>query len=402
MKLSRLLRTGERLAFAAILTLAAAACAPKDEQSHGDHAGEGKTGQARAGDNDKTHGEIKLSAEERKTAGIAVETAKPQPVSGSISMTATIRANQDRIAHVGPRVEGRIVAVSANLGDRVKTGQTLATLDSLELGEANSTYLQALSAHRVAQSELKRAEALNADEIIPVKEFVRAKGEYERASAAFRAAEDRLRMLGVEPDPSSSGRAISTFPLTAPFGGTVVEKHAILGELGRPDQSMFTVADLSRLWIEANLPEQDLGKVRPGVPATIKVAAYPDETFRGRVTYVASGLDKDSRTVPTRIEIDNGDGRLRLEMFATAIIEVPGSKRQALAVPDEAIVLIQGQPTVFVEEAGRFVPRPVEPGERLSGRTVVKSGIAGGENVVVSGAYALKARMLKSQIGDSH
>jgi len=381
-----------------LLVFAVAACAPKDE--HAERAG-GKA-ESPGPEREKPDEAIKLSAEERKSAGVAVEPAKAQPIAGRISMTATIRANQDRIAHVGPRVEGRIVAVSANLGDRVKAGQTLATLDSLELGEANSSYLQALSAYRVAESDLKRAQALNQDEIIPVKEFVRARSEHEKALAALRAAEDRLRMLGVAPGPSPSGRAISTFPLVAPFGGTVIEKHAILGELGRPDQPMFTVADMTRLWIEANLPEQDLGKVRTGAPAAVTVAAYPSERFAGRVTYVASILDKDSRTVPTRIEIDNRDGRLRLEMFATAVIEVPGPKREALALPDEAIVLIQGQPTVFVERNGAFVPRPVEPGERLGGRTVIKSGISDGDGVVVSGAYALKARMMKSQIGDTH
>lgn len=397
-----------RLAAIALATTAAvslAACGASDKNAAGGAkaSAPSEKGAARAAENPQREEKgIKLSPEEREAAGIRVEPAKPQPVKVTITVTATIRANQDRIARVAPRVEGRIVAVSANLGDRPAAGQTLATLDSLEVGEASSTYQQALSAYRLAQADMKRAESLNAEEIIPVKEFARARSELEKASAALRAAEDRLRMLGVPPDPAATGHAVSTFPVVAPFAGTVIEKRAIPGELARPDQPMFTVADLSRLWIEANLAEQDLVRVRPGAPAAITVSAYPNERFQGRVTYVASVLDKESRTVPTRIEVDNRDGRLKLEMFATATIEVPGAKREAFAVPDEAIVLLQGQPTVFIEEEQGFAPRPVEPGERLAGRTVLKSGLGGGEKVVTAGAYALKARMLKSQIGEGH
>ena len=396
-----------RLAAIALATTAAmslAACGASDKNASGGTKAPAASekGAAKAAENPQREEKgIKLSPEEREAAGIRVEPAKPQPVKVTITVTATIRANQDRIARVAPRVEGRIVAVSANLGDRPAAGQTLATLDSLEVGEASSTYQQALSAHRLAQADMRRAESLNAEEIIPVKEFARARSELEKASAALRAAEDRLRMLGVPPDPAVPGHAVSTFPVVAPFAGTVIEKRAIPGELARPDQPMFTVADLSRLWIEANLAEQDLVRVRPGAPAAITVSAYPNERFQGRVTYVASVLDKESRTVPTRIEVDNRDGRLKLEMFATATIEVPGAKREAFAVPDEAIVLLQGQPTVFIEEEQGFGPRPVEPGERLAGRTVLKSGLVGGEKVVTAGAYALKARLLKSQIGQA-
>jgi cobalt-zinc-cadmium efflux system membrane fusion protein len=124
------------------------------------------------------------------------------------------------------------------------------------------------------------------------------------------------------------------------------------------------------------------------------------------VTYIASLLDKDSRTIPARIEVENKDGRLKPEMFASATIETSGTgtaaKREVLSVPDAAILLLQGQPTIFVEEHGGYEPRAIEPGEKLSGRTVIKSGVEAGEKVVTAGAYALKARLLKSQIGDEH
>lgn len=340
---------------------------------------------------------LKLSAEDAQRAGIKVETLASQAFADSITVTATIRPNQDRIARVAPRVEGRIIAVSAKLGDTVRAGQSLAVLDSLAIGEAQSALRQAQSNHRVAQSDFKRAEALSAEEIIAQRDFLKARSELEKTSSELRAAQDKLQLLG-----GSAQGAVSTFALNAPLAGTIVQKAAIVGELGTPAAPLFTVADLSRVWIEANLTEDALSKVHVGAEATVKVAAYPAEQFKGRVTYVASLLDKDSRTVPARIEVDNKDGRLKPEMFATATIDTNGAKREALSVPNGAILLLQGQPTIFVAKGEGYESRAIEPGEKLSGRTVIKSGVAAGEKVVTAGAYALKARLLKSQIGDEH
>lgn len=349
-------------------------------------------------------GGLKLSPEEVQRAGIKLETLKLDAVNDAITVTATIRPNQDRIARVAPRVDGRVTGVSANLGDQVRTGQTLAILDSLSLGEASSALIQAQSAYRIADADFKRAEALNADEIIPQKEFLRAKSEREKAAAGLRAAEDKVRLLGVPP--KHEGKVESNFPVMAPFAGTVIQKKATLGELASPNEPLFTVADLSRVWIEANLGEAMLAKVRLGAKATVTVSAYPGERFTGRVTYIANVLDKDSRTMPARIEVENKDGRLKLEMFATATIDTASAsaepKREAITVPDASVVLMQGQPTVFVFEHGGYEQRAIELGEKLSGRTVVKSGLAAGDQLVAAGSYALKARLLKSQISDEH
>lgn len=387
------------IAAAVVLACTLAACGKKDDAAPAAGAASataGDKGEAKK-EEGKEGGGLKLSAEEAQRAGIKVETLASQAFADSITVTATIRPNQDRIARVAPRVEGRILSVSAKLGDTVRAGQSLAVLDSLAIGEAQSALQQAQSQQRVAQADFKRAESLNADEIIPQREFLKAKSELEKASSELRAAQDKLRLLGGSAQ--AGGAAVSTFSLSAPLAGTVIQKTAIVGELGTPAATLFTVADLSRVWIEANLTEDALSKVRVGVDATVKVTAYPGEQFKGRVTYVASLLDKDSRTVPARIEVDNKDGRLKPEMFATATIDTNGAKRQALSVPDAAILLLQGQPTIFVAKGEGFESRAIEPGEKLSGRTVIKSGVVAGEKVVTAGAYALKARMLKSQIG---
>lgn len=385
----------------AVLVTVLAACGggkPTDPKE----AKEGK--EAPKAEGAKEAGGLKLSAEEATRAGLKVETLAQQAFADTITVTATIRPNQDRIARVAPRIEGRIVQVMAGLGAQVKPGQPLAVLDSLAIGEAQAALVHAQSSQRVAQADFKRAESLIADEIIPQRDFLRAKADLEKSSAELRAAQDKLRLLGGSA--KSDGAANSTFPVMSPLAGTVIQKKATVGELGTPSDPLFTVADLSKVWIEANLTEDTLAKVTVGAAATVTVTAYPGDRFAGRVTYIASLLDKDSRTIPARIEVENKDGRLKPEMFATVTIETGGAtgatKREVLSVPDAAILLLQGQPTIFVEEHGAYEARAIEPGEKLSGRTVIKSGVAAGEKVVTAGAYALKARLLKSQIGDEH
>lgn len=342
-------------------------------------------------------GQIHLTDAEIKAAGIRTEDATEAEVHERIAVTATIQANQDRLAHVAPRVPGRIVGIAAKLGDRVKAGQSLASLDSIELGEAHSAYLQADSQYRLAQADFERAEKLYADQIVPQKDFLRSRAEHEKARANLRAATDKLRLMGVTP--ARSETAMSVFPINAPFDGTVIEKTAVLGELAQPDKGLFTVADLSVVWIEASLFEKDLGKVKTGATVGVTVTAYPDEVFKGRLTYISSVMDKESRTIKARVEVANADGRLKPDMFANAAINTT-SAGKALTVPTGAVLLLEGKKVVFVREKEGFEQREVELGDNLGGRFVIKSGVEEGEAVVVEGAYALKARLLKSKIGD--
>lgn len=344
-------------------------------------------------------GKLALSPGQVKAAGIVVAQLKEQQVNDQIAVTATITADQNRLAHIAPRVAGKLTGVMADLGDKVKAGQQLALVDSIEVGEAQSSFAQATSEHGLAVAGMERAQKLFADQIISQKDYLRARADVEKSRAVLRAADDKRRALGVG-GKSTTGGSHSVFAVSAPFGGTVIEKQAVIGELAQPDKSIFSVADLSRVWIETNLYEKDLRAVKVGAPASITVAAYPGEVFTGKVSYISSSMDKESRTIRARVELPNADGRLKLGMFAAASIAAAGAGK-ALLLPDDAVVLIQGQPTAFVLEKGGYEARAVNLGEKLHGQVVIKSGIEAGETVVTSGAFALKARMLKSQIGDA-
>lgn len=368
----------------------------KDEHGHAKSESD-----AHGQDKGKGEGALKLSNEQIQAAGIKVEVIEAQEVNDEIVVTATIQPNRDRLARVAPRVASRIVRVQANLGDRVRAGQVLAQLDSVEIGEAFSGYWQAQSQHKVAKADFERAQRLYSEQIVPQKEFLRAQGEAEKAATALRVTGERLRLLGANVASEQRQGTESMFPVTAPFSGTVIEKHAVLGELGQPDKPLFTVADLSTVWIEGSVFEKDVGKLRVGAAAEVTVAAFPGQVFKGRIGHIASVMDKETRTLKARIEVPNPDQRLVPEMFATAAIAT-ASAGKAILLPEDAVVLVDGKPTVFVEDADGFEPRQIEPGDKLRGRVVIKNGIKTGDLVVIAGTYALKARMLKSQIGEGH
>jgi cobalt-zinc-cadmium efflux system membrane fusion protein len=268
-------------------------------------------------------------------------------------VTATIRPNQDRIAHVVPRVPGRIVKVNANLGDQVKAGQNLAVLDSLEVGEAHSAYLQAATQRALAKADFERAERLHTDQIIAQKDLLRANAEYEKSKSVLAAAGNRLRMLGVNAVPAIDGKAVSTFPVSTPFAGTVIEKHAILGELSQPDKQLFTVADLSKLWIEANLFEKDVGRVKVG-RGSRRYASPPIPTRCSRASSPTSRPWSTRKRAPCRrawkSPIWTAGSSPRCSPPPSSVRprrQGQGASVNALLVPTEAVVLMNGQPTVF-------------------------------------------------------
>ena len=340
---------------------------------------------------------IKLTPEEIAQGGIQTAKVAEERVRAGIAVSATIQPNRERYAKVAPRVPGRIVDVPARLGEVVRSGQVLARLDSIELGESTSAQRQAQSQFNVAKSDFDRAKGLYDEQVIAQKDYLRSRAEMEKARATLTAANDKLRMMGLGEDAPSG----STLPVTAPFGGSIIEKSAVLGELAQPDKSLFTVADLSTVWIEANLYEKDLARIRTGAAAQVSVSAYPDARFTGRLAHISAVVDRESRTVKGRIEVPNPDGRLKPEMFANAVIESEETE-PAIAVPSQAVVLLENKPTVFVRGGAGFEPRLVELGEHIGGRQIVKAGLAAGDEVVVAGTYALKSRILKSKLGEGH
>lgn len=373
---------------------------PRRAEAVGTHAHEGEADQER----DTT---VTLSPEALEGQGFQTEAVQRRAISPSIRVTATISPNQYKLAHISPRIEGKALAIMAELGDRVTAGQNLAILDSIKLGERKAAYLQARTNLVVAKRNFDRERRLFAQRISSEKDYLDAKGEYERSVASYQATREALRMIGVPEREISTmqwggkDHPLSHFHLTAPFAGTIVERHIRLGEVIAPTDKPFTLADLSTVWVLLDIFETDLAHVSVGAPATVTVEAYPRETFQGRVTYLSNLLDPDTRTAEARVEIPNPDGRLRPGMFATAALSIAsGAERDALVVPEAAIQRIEENPVAFVEvKPGRYIMRDVSLGAKVPPGVEVESGLREGERVVTQGSFYLKSALLAEQMG---
>ena len=312
-----------------------------------------------------------------------------------LPVTGAITYDQNRVSHIGPRAEGRIVALRADLGSRVAVGDVLAVLESPEVGATRAELHEAEALLRIQTENHEREVRLEQQGIASRREVLDAEAELRRAEAAVVSAAERLRTLG-----ASNGEG-GQFTIVAPFSGVVVQKHATLGEVAGPADQLFTVADLSRLWIELEIFERDLERVAASQSVIVSAASYPGRTFAGRIVYVADVLEPEHRTVQARVEVENPARALKPGMFATAEIEMETGE-PVVVVPREALQDVEGQHVVWVpgDEAGEFRARPVEVGGALrDGRLTVLSGLAPGESVVVAGAFTLKAELSRGEFG---
>lgn len=333
---------------------------------------------------------------------IQVAEVQLQTVGDRVIVPATVLPDQHRVAKVAPRVSGRVLEVLIHVGEPVKRGQTLATLDSVDVGEARLAFEQANTQRALAEADYARISKLVDEEVLPRKEALRATADRDKAIAAATTAASRLRMLGVNPDAAGrTGTAASSFALSAPLPGIVLDKTAVIGELATPDKPIFVVGDLSVVWVEANLSDREIARVRIGAPADVTLDAYPGEIFRGKLTYLANSVDPVTRTLLARVEVPNVDLRLKPQMFAQVAI-ASDAKGEHLTVPVSAVVLVQGEPSVFVQKNAEFEHRPVETGATFGDRIEIRRGLSPGERIAVSDVFQLKAKLLKSQISDEH
>jgi cobalt-zinc-cadmium efflux system membrane fusion protein len=331
---------------------------------------------------------------------IAVEPVKQQRLKDVIETTAMVEPDANAVAHITSRISGRVIKLVAQLGQRVKAGDPLVILNSIQLGEAKTNYIKARSLQEIARQHLDREQSLYAKKIAAQKDVLQARADYDTARAQYEAARETLRLL-IPPDQlgrlnwNSSGPPLSEFALTSPISGVVVKRDLTVGSMVDSNDQPITVIDLDKLWVIANVFEHDVSGLRPGAGAAIKVEALPDRKFDGEVTYISDSVDPKTRTVQARIEVPNPEHLLKLGMFAHARIESVIGTREVLGVPDEAVFDVGGKKIVFVAlGGGRYEPRPVRIGEAGVDVVAIDSGLKPGEQVVTRGGLVLKAMML--------
>ncbi|MHC1697620.1 MAG: efflux RND transporter periplasmic adaptor subunit [Geobacteraceae bacterium] len=372
------------------------------EETTGGHEGE-KEGQE-GHDEHGEPGSVRMSAEMQKQNGVVVAPVNKQQLAGVISVTGKVEANADRIAHVSPRISGKIVAVRASLGDSVTAGQALVTLDSVELGEALNRYHQSWTKHALARSNMERIKFLVEKKIAARKDILQAETDFKISQTELHTDEERLSLYGVSPSGlKGSAHRKPLLPVRSPINGVITEKHAIVGELSDPSKSLYTVADLSSVWVMVDINEKDLAKVHRGQSAIVTVGAFPDSKLKGRITYIADLVDQSTRTVKARIEVANPGRKLKPEMFATVELAQAVDSAPILAVPEDALQDLDGKKVVFVaENETEFTARQVQPGRLAGGMVEIVSGLKEGERYAVKGSFILKSEVKKGEMTDEH
>ena len=355
----------------------------------------------RVGPQEATAGGITMNARKQKENGVVVAVVTKQSFAEVITATGKVEANIDRIAHVSPRISGQIVSVAASLGDRVTAGQTLVVLKSLEMAEATNRFHLSKTKLALAEGNMLRIRTLVEKKIVARKELLQAESDYTIAQTELQSDQERLSLYGASSSKlRSSSHHTTTVSVPSPISGTITEKHAIVGELSDPTKSLFTVVDLSSMWVVVDIYEKDLAKVLTGQRAMVTVDAWPDLKLTGRVTYLADVLDAATRTLKVRVEVANPDRKLKPEMFARVELVAPVSEAMTLAVPEDALQEIDGKKVLFVtdERQERFRPQPVETGRSAGVMVEIISGLKESTRYVVKGSFILKSELKKGEL----
>ncbi len=364
------------------------------EKGHDDHGHEGHDDH---GHEKHSAGRVKLSEAAIKNGGIELTAAGPGKVSAVLSLPGEMRLNADALSHVTPRVAGTVREVKKRIGDTVKKGETLATLESRELADITREARSAGERVKLAQSNLDRVEKLFKDSIVPEKDLLTAKKELAEAKIDRDAANQALAASG------SPGGG-SGYPLLAPFDGTIVEKHIAVGEVLKEDTRTFVVADLSKLWVEVSVFAKDLARVEVGQAARIRADGIAEPVV-GKIDFIAALASERTRSAQARIVLDHPGSQWKAGLFVTADVAIEEADA-AVVIPDDAVMTIGGKPVVFVDEEGTFEARLVGLGRAgFSGdRPVVEivDGLAAGERYVHKGAFTLKAELGKGAAGHDH
>jgi membrane fusion protein, heavy metal efflux system len=363
---------------------------------------------------------ITLSEPKLTNLRLQIEKAKAGPLVRAVSATGSVGYDQLHFARIRPMARGRIEALDATAGDRVVAGQRLAVLDNFDLSAAHSKVLGAGAALNQAKAQLAAANAaydratnLIRSDLVTQAELVARRATAVTMEADLRTKEAQLRqyqeeearLLPVRPavagaDTSNDQPGDSRGALFAPFAGVVDSVSVATGEIVDPATPIFTVSDLSTVWVQADVAERDLGAVKVGDAVEVKVSAFPGRVFAGRVTYIPDQIESATGMAKVRCEVPNADGALRVNMFATVTILSPQGGDAVLA-PSSSLQEVNGQSVVFIPTGDRqFAWRAVHTGLVANGNTQITSGLAAGTPVVGEGSYWLKAALMQSTIPD--
>lgn len=370
----------------------------KEEAVHDDHEGHAGT---------EEHGEevVKLSAAELKEFGIELSIARSGSLDQYAELPGEIVLNADRLAHVVPRVSGIVSDVRKSIGDEVKAGTIMAVIDSRELAQAKAGFLASAEREKLAQANYAREERLWQKKVTSEQEYLDARQTLAEARINSKSAAQQLHALGFSEDylqklPNHPDITYTRFEIRAPFAGTVIEKHLTLGESVNSDAEVFTIADLSTVWVDINVYQKDLIRIRKGQATVIEIG-HGIPAANGKIAWVGPLVGEVTRTAKARVVLNNPDGTLRPGLFVTAQVAVNTSPA-GIVIPKSALQSYEDRTVVFTQDEDGLEPQPVQIGRQNAVQVEILSGLKSGQTYVSKGAFTLKAQLSKSAFGDGH
>ncbi|WP_119681793.1 efflux RND transporter periplasmic adaptor subunit [Indioceanicola profundi] len=373
--------------------------AGEDAHGHGD-----EHGHEDAHGHEDEEGAIHLTEAQIGRSNIKVVEAGPSEVSTEVQVMGTIVPDADRMAHVTTRVPGVVAEVLKRLGDQVAAGDVLAVLDSRDLAEAKADYLAALRQEALASTTLKREEDLRRKKVSAEQDYLDASTAAETSRIALDVARQRLATLGLtdaelEALPKQDPRAMSRLEVRAPMSGRVTERNAVRGELVSAEKEIFTVADLSTVWVNLPVYASDIPQVREGQVVTVKGPA--GQTAQGKVIFTGPTIDPQTGAARVVASLENPDGTWRPGDFVSGAI-ASGGEPADVAVPASALQTLNGEIVVFVRNEEGFETRVVEVGRRSSSTAEIVFGLFPGDPVASGNTFLLKAEASRGAAEHSH
>jgi len=361
-----------------------------------------------SGEDSEAHAEERLVHVEQDVLdelGIRIETARSGSVGLTVELPGEVQVNGDRMAHVAPRIGGVVDEVFASLGDSVRRGQVLAVLESRELADAKAEFLATAERLKLADATFRREERLWKERVSSEQDYLDARRGLAEARIERRAAEQKLHALGFSQDELDEfgdrhEAEFTVYRLTAPFDGTIIDRHITIGETVDSGSPVFTVADLDTVWIDLSVYQRDIGAVRAG--QTAHVVTEHGEEAELEIDFVQPLVGEDTRTATARIVAPNTDHIWHPGCFVTAAVTTSLVSARVV-VPASAVIRMEdGDEVIFIETGKGFEPRLVELGRRSEDGIEVVSGIEPGERYVAEGGFSLKAELGKDAFGDGH
>lgn len=374
---------------------------------HEDGGGQALPGHAHgaraAAAHEERPGRVELSPAALENAQIELLTAAAGDVSVTLSLPGEVSLNQEKLAHVTPRVAGAAREVRRQVGELVEKGEVLAVIDSRDLADVQRDYFAAQERLALAKATFERAELLKRENISADKDYLEARQALAEAQIEHRSAAQKLKAIGG----LTQGGG---YALVAPLTGTIIEKHINVGEVLREDTRVFTIADLSSIWVNVTVYARDLPRVAAGQTVEVRAEGIA-EPAHGSITYLGQVVGEQTRSATARIVLDNPGPAWRPGLFVTADVVVERGPA-AVVVDDAAVQTLEGQQVVFVREGNGFQARPVRLGRRGTARgsagapprrvLEVLEGVAAGERYAGRNSFTLKAELGKSEAGHEH